>query len=199
MKEWSKQNRNLVAINGAVLLCILTAWMVYALFGHRVIEAMYTSPWNDFLHKSLMTKGQTIRPLEHYFRGAAELLWSATATALLFCSVLSFTVKSPPRITIAVLTPIFIIVSLLASGIAFVYPLEIETREATVWLHVLALKHGVNIYDHNQVAFINQNHGPFDPLFKLSIATLFPFLEPWHTRSCLSHGGCSASHRCAVS
>jgi hypothetical protein len=69
--------------------------------------------------------------------------------------------------------------SLSASAIAFFYPLEIETRESTVWLHVLALKAGINIYDHSQVAFINMNHGPFDPLFKLSIATLFPFLESW--------------------
>jgi hypothetical protein len=79
-----------------------------------------------------------------------------------------------------ILAAVFLIVAISTSALAFFYPLEIETRESTVWLHVLALKHGVNIYDHAQVAFINQNHGPFDPLFKLSIATLFPFLEPWH-------------------
>jgi hypothetical protein len=106
-------------------------------------------------------------------------MWSATLTGLILCSALTLLVKLPPRITIAVLTPIFILVSLLAAGIAFIYPLEIETRESTVWLHVLALKHGINIYDHTQVAFINQNHGPFDPLLKLSVATIFPFLEPW--------------------
>ena len=179
MKESSKQNRILLALNGAVLLCIATAWTVYALFGHRIIEAIYTSTWNEFLHKAMMMEGQTIQPLEQYFRGAAELMWTGTLTALFSCSVLSLTVKSPPRIAITLLAPIFLIVSLAFSAIVFFYPLEIETRESTVWLHVLALRHGVNIYDHNQVAFINQNHGPFDPLFKLSIATLFPFLESW--------------------
>jgi len=74
---------------------------------------------------------------------------------------------------------VFLAASLLASAVAFFYPLEIETRESTVWLHVLALRHGVNLYDHTQVAFINTNHGPFDPLFKLLIVTLFPFLEAW--------------------
>jgi hypothetical protein len=179
MKDWTKQNRLLLTLNAAVLLCIATAWIIYVLFGHQLIDAIYRSQWNEFLHKIMMMEGQHILPLEHYFRGAAELMWSATLTGLILCSALILLVKIPPRITIVVLTPIFIIVGLLASGIVFVYPLEIETRESTVWLHVLALKHGINIYDHNQVAFINQNHGPFDPLFKLSIATLFAFLEPW--------------------
>jgi hypothetical protein len=83
------------------------------------------------------------------------------------------------RMTINVLALVFLIGSLSASAVAFFYPLEIETRESTVWLHVLALKHGVNIYDHTQVSFVNMNHGPFDPLFKLLIATLFPFFESW--------------------
>ena len=84
-----------------------------------------------------------------------------------------------PRCAIYVLTPTFFVFSLAASAIVFCYPLEIETRESTVWLHALALKAGVNIYDYSQVAFINTHHGPFDSLFKLSIATVFPFLESW--------------------
>jgi hypothetical protein len=179
MKHCSNQNRALFILNTAVLFCVAIGWLLYFVFGHRLIEAMYSGQAIGFLHKIMMMEGQYILPLEHYFRGAGDLMWSATLTALILCSALNLVVKIPPRITIAVLAPIFIIVSLAASGIAFIYPLEIETRESTVWLHVLALKHGVNIYDHNQVAFINQNHGPFDPLFKLSIATLFPFLESW--------------------
>jgi hypothetical protein len=179
MNGRSNQNRILIVLNGAALLCIAIAWMVYVLFGQRLIEAVYSGQAVGFLHKIMMMEGPHILPLERYLRGADELMWSGTLTGLVLCAALTLIVKSPPRITIAVLTPIFIILSLLASGIAFIYPLEIETRESTVWLHVLALKYGVNIYDHNQVAFINQNHGPFDPIFKLSIATLFPFLEAW--------------------
>jgi hypothetical protein len=69
--------------------------------------------------------------------------------------------------------------SLLVSTTAFFYPLEIETRESAVWLHVLTLMNGISLYDHSQVAFVAMHKGPFDSLFKLSIATLFPFFEPW--------------------
>src|SRR5206468_4950863 len=85
-------------------------------------------------------------------------------------------IKTTPLV---LLTAIFLIISFLASGVAFFYPLEIETRESTVWLCVLASQQGINIYDHTRVAFVNMNHGPFDPLFKFAVATLFPFLESW--------------------
>lgn len=65
------------------------------------------------------------------------------------------------------------------SILSFLYPMELEIRESTVWLHVLALKAGINIYDHNQVAFINMNHGPMDPIVKTAIYSILPFLESW--------------------
>ncbi|MGH7926530.1 MAG: hypothetical protein ACREQV_01885, partial [Candidatus Binatia bacterium] len=68
-------------------------------------------------------------------------------------------------ITVKVLTPIFLLLSVTMPAAAFFYPLEIETRESTVWLHVLALREGIDIYDYSQVAFINTHHGPFDSLF----------------------------------
>src|SRR5206468_9117931 len=77
------------------------------------------------------------------------------------------------RLTIVVLTPFLVGVSLFSSAVAFFYPLEIETRESTVWLHVLAMKEGINIYDHGRVAFINIGHGPLDALFKLVVAWAF--------------------------
>ena len=85
-------------------------------------------------------------------------------------------IKTTPLV---LLTAIFLTIGFLASGIAFFYPLEIETRESTVWLCVLASQQGINIYDHSRVAFVNMNHGPFDPLFKFAVATMFPFLESW--------------------
>jgi hypothetical protein len=83
------------------------------------------------------------------------------------------------RIIIKILTPLFLLFSLSVSAVAFFYPLEIETRESTVWLHVLALQANINIYDYDQVAFINTHHGPFDSLFKFMIASVLPFLESW--------------------
>ena len=158
---------------------VVIGWLLYSVFGHRLVEAIYGGPWIDFLHKAMMMEGQSILPLEHYFRAAEKLIWSATFAAALVVFSAIVIVKCPPNITRSVLCFIFVMFGLSVSAIAFLYPLEIETRESTVWLHVLALRHGINIYDHSQVAFINQNHGPFDPLFKLSIAALFPFLESW--------------------
>jgi hypothetical protein len=77
------------------------------------------------------------------------------------------------------LTLIFASAALSAASAAFFYPLEIETRESTAWLAVLALRAGINIYDQSQVVFVNLNHGPFDPLLKSAIAISFPFLESW--------------------
>ena len=60
----------------------------------------------------------------------------------------------------------------------FFYPLELETREGTIWLHVLAMKAGINLYDHSKVAFVNMNHGPLEPILKTIVASLLPFLAP---------------------
>ena len=62
---------------------------------------------------------------------------------------------------------------------SFFYPVELEVRESTLWMHILTMKAGINIYDSNFVAFANQAHGPFDPIIKFFISLIFPFLEPW--------------------
>ena len=63
-------------------------------------------------------------------------------------------------------------------GLAFVFPLELEAREGTSWLHVMALEAHVPLYDHSRVAFLNMNHGPLDPMLKYAIHALLPFLQP---------------------
>ncbi|HVX95935.1 MAG TPA: hypothetical protein VHK47_13575 [Polyangia bacterium] len=59
---------------------------------------------------------------------------------------------------------------------AFMVPLELEIREGTNWLLVLAKRAGVDIYDSRRVAFLNMNHGPMDLVFKTWISSLFPRL-----------------------
>jgi hypothetical protein len=111
--------------------------------------------------------------------GASQI---TLVSSMVFRSSLSVLKVATPfwsRFTFTVLTLIFVLISLSVSLIAFVYPLEIEGRESTVWLAVLALQAGINIYDQSQVVFVNLNHGPFDPLFKSAIAISFPFLESW--------------------
>ena len=179
-KSRKKPDKGLLILNAAVVLWMVAVWLLYFGFGDRLIEAAYHSPWVELLHKAMMMEGRNILPLEQYFRGADKLMRSATFAGVLLVSASTLIAKCPPRITVPTLGSIFVLFAVSASAIAFFYPLEIETRESTVWLHVLAMRDGLNIYNHNQVAFINQNHGPFDPIFKLAITALLPFLEPWH-------------------
>ncbi|WP_404783327.1 hypothetical protein [Altericista sp. CCNU0014] len=81
--------------------------------------------------------------------------------------------------TVTVLGALFAGFSVMVSTVVFFYPLEIETRESAVWLHVLTLMNRIGLYDHAQVAFVAMHKGPIDSLLKLAIATLFPFLESW--------------------
>src|SRR5690242_7861251 len=56
---------------------------------------------------------------------------------------------------------------LVIMGPAFIsamYPIELEPREGTNWLHALALSRGTNIFDPAIVAYINMNHGPMDAI-----------------------------------
>lgn len=73
-------------------------------------------------------------------------------------------------VTIILLSPILISMN---------FPIELEVRESTLWLHILTIKEGINIYDQNIVAYANQAHGPIDPLFKFIIHKTLFFLEPW--------------------
>ena len=59
------------------------------------------------------------------------------------------------------------------------FPIELEVRESTLWLHILTIKEGINIYDQKLVAYANQAHGPLDPIFKLFVHKILFFLEPW--------------------
>jgi hypothetical protein len=77
------------------------------------------------------------------------------------------------------LTVLLVGFSLIATLTVFLYPLEIETRESAIWLHVLALKAGIGLYDHSQVTFVETHKGPLDPLIKLLIASILPFLDSW--------------------
>jgi hypothetical protein len=60
---------------------------------------------------------------------------------------------------------------------AVAVPLELEIREGTGWLLVLARRAGVDIYDSTRVAFVNMNHGPMDPLLKGWLGEQLPMLR----------------------
>jgi len=81
---------------------------------------------------------------------------------------------------VAILAAIVALVIALANvGFAMMAPFELEVREGTVWLHVLAQSAGVSLYDGARVAFVNMNHGPLDSVFKAAIHALFPGAPPY--------------------
>ncbi|MBI2813954.1 MAG: hypothetical protein HYX71_06695 [Opitutae bacterium] len=58
------------------------------------------------------------------------------------------------------------------------YPIELEWREGSMWLHALAQSYGVNIFASDKVAYANANHGIFDHIIKGNLIRAFRFLEP---------------------
>jgi hypothetical protein len=58
------------------------------------------------------------------------------------------------------------------------YPLELEFREGTNWIHALALSKGINIFSTSNVAYINMNHGPIDSVLKSFVLRVAPHLDP---------------------
>jgi Domain of unknown function (DUF5060)/Putative collagen-binding domain of a collagenase len=191
MKTWFRDNRALILVNSIAVLGLATGWGSYVFYGQGLVESMYKGESVAFLNSII--EGQSVHPLAHYLRDANNIMWRLSALVVAFSAIATVVLKMFPssvsvlesvpsvlsRCAIYVLAPTFFVFSIAASALAFFYPLEIETRESTVWLHALALKAGVNIFDHSQVAFINTHHGPFDSLFKFSIATIFSFLESW--------------------
>lgn len=58
------------------------------------------------------------------------------------------------------------------------YPIELEWREGSFWLHALAQSYGVNIFEDDKIAYANACHGIFDHIVKSALAGAFRFLEP---------------------
>jgi hypothetical protein len=87
MKLWIERNRSLIVLNSGVFLCLITAWISYALFGHRLIEAMYNGESMEFLNSII--EGQSIHPLAKYLEGADEIMWMATVRVIVGMVVLS--------------------------------------------------------------------------------------------------------------
>jgi 4-amino-4-deoxy-L-arabinose transferase-like glycosyltransferase len=96
MKRWIEQNRILFILNSFAFLCIATAWILYALFGHRIIEAMYKGESIEFLNSII--EGQSIHPLPHYLQDANDIMWFITLVVVASSSVLTLLIKTLPSL-----------------------------------------------------------------------------------------------------
>jgi hypothetical protein len=79
-RSGAKIDRSLQTIVLAVLSCLATLWILYALFGRLMIRAMYTSDWSGTAGR--LMAGRTLTPVENYYWYTDRLLWSGTLTIL---------------------------------------------------------------------------------------------------------------------
>src|SRR5438445_9669480 len=67
----------LVRLTGALVVAVAIGWMLYATFGHRLINSLYTSHSPGFF--SMFMEGRDRTPVQNYYREADRLMWAATA------------------------------------------------------------------------------------------------------------------------
>jgi len=178
-RPWSKKQR-LIVLYSVVAVSLVAGLTLYAAFGHDVIGAAYRGESFAFLNRMIGRRNEL--PLSYYVAAATQLVRALTVLAIALSAAASIVIIYPGAVSrhgIGFLGPVFAVVAFASATIVFFYPLEIITRESTVWLHVNALKSGISLYDHTLTAFIDMNHGPLGPLVKFWIAGLLPFLEPW--------------------
>jgi hypothetical protein len=72
IQRWFKKNRVLTIFTLVLLLPMLIGWILYALFGHELIKAMYEGTAAGFLNN--LIEGQAAHPLQHYI-GAGDIFF----------------------------------------------------------------------------------------------------------------------------
>ena len=69
--KWFKENKIAIFVIGALLLCLTIGWVLYTLFGHPLINAMYEGKSIGILNRVI--EGQAVHPVEKYYRYADKL------------------------------------------------------------------------------------------------------------------------------
>lgn len=98
MRAKIKENRIVIILNLATICFLIIAWILYALFGHRLVETMYKGESTKFLNSII--KGQSIHPLEHYLQDASRMMWGISLASIGLSVVLSFLIKPMPLLVL---------------------------------------------------------------------------------------------------
>ncbi len=149
-------------------------------YGETTIELPTVLPWDQ------------VRTLFYLLDTCALAVFLWLLAIFLFNSKEQFPVEIEPQgfmksflqwwnKSVHLIIPPLAFYTFLPAFVAFVFPVELEMRESTKWLHALALQAGVNIYDNTETAFINMSHGPMDALIKSFLLDIFhsPFIQRW--------------------
>src|SRR5437870_5465855 len=92
MKTWIKRNKILFIFNSAILLSLGIAWILYALFGHQLMESIYKSESIGMLNKMIMT-GRASIPLEDYYNRADRIMSTGSSVVIILC-ILTVSIKA---------------------------------------------------------------------------------------------------------
>ena len=94
MRNFLEENKLSIIVTGIFFMCLVTGWILYALFGHQLIEAMYEGKSIGLLRslESESIRMQAPHQLEYYLEIADEIFfkilflgWMVIAVILLKC------------------------------------------------------------------------------------------------------------------
>jgi len=91
MKRWIERNRVPIILNTVVVLCIALAWILYAVFGHRLIEAMYKGESIALLNSII--EGQSTQSLAEYFQVADKTMRAVSLLVFALSFLATFLIK----------------------------------------------------------------------------------------------------------
>ena len=75
MRNFLEENKLSIIVTGIFFMCLVTGWILYALFGHQLIEAMYEGKSIGLLRslESESIRMQAPHQLEYYLEIADEI------------------------------------------------------------------------------------------------------------------------------
>jgi len=73
MKNFRRDNRTFLIVSGAIFVITAVAWLLYAVWGHQLVESMYNGESIGFLNRVITE--QSTRPVEFFLQRADEIFY----------------------------------------------------------------------------------------------------------------------------
>jgi hypothetical protein len=81
IRAWLRNNKVVTVSTFAAAAGLATAWTLYALLGHRLIDAIYENRSVKFLNRIIAERDSA--PVENYYQKADSLMWLTTAIVVI--------------------------------------------------------------------------------------------------------------------
>lgn len=109
IRKWFKENQTQILFVFGLLVPLVTGWILYALFGHQLINSMYEGKSIAVLNSVI--KDQAARPLERYIRAGDILFFKMNFFFILFYLIISFFSFRCNRCSLAVIVSLVILLT----------------------------------------------------------------------------------------